>query len=340
MLSTAARQRMTSRRNISDRVPMTVAPMTRGPSNEEQLAAVLAAHDDVLDTRTACAYLSRGELRWRVQTGRWQQPCRGVVVAQSGPLTATQRLHVAVRWAGPGAALAGLTAARLQGLRGFDLDREVVHLLRPVGACKRTTDPPVHLKLHYSRVLDPEDIHPVRQPAQTRTPRSVMDAAAWMPTVRGTRAVLAASVQQGLVRVADLRSVVQRNTRMDRRGLIRSALDDIEGGSHALSELDFTMLVVRAFRLPAPDRQVERRDASGRRRWLDVVYERERLVIEIDGAAHADALQYWDDMSRDNELQLAGYNVFRFPAFVVRYSPRMVAAAIGRVLRAARPEGV
>jgi hypothetical protein len=325
---------VTSRLHISHRVPMTVAPMTRFPLDEDGLAAVLAAHDGVLDTRTACAYLSRGELRWRVASGRWQQPCHGIVVAQSGPLTATQRLHVAVRWAGPGAALAGLTAARLQGLRGFDLDREVVHLLRPAGAYMKTTDPPVHLKLHYSRVLDAEDVHPARRPAQTRTPRSVMDAAVWMPTARGTQAVLAASVQQRLVRVADLRCVVQRNTRMDRRGLIRSALNDIEGGSHALSELDFTNLVVRAFGLPAPDRQVERRDASGRRRWLDVVYERARLVIEIDGAAHADALQYWDDMSRDNELKLAGYTVFRFPAFAVRYSPHIVAATIRRALRA------
>jgi hypothetical protein len=312
---------------------MTETP-TRIPAYEDGLTDVLAARDGVLDTRTARAYLSRSELRWRVESGRWQQPCRGVVVAQPGPLTATQRLHVAVLWAGPGAALAGLTAARLQGLRGFDLDREVVHVLRPVGAYKQTTDPPVHLKMHYSRLLEAQDVHPLWRPAQTRTPRSVIDAAAWMPTGRGTRAVLAASVQQGLVRVGDLRSVVRRNARMDQRRLISSTLNDIEGGSHALSELDFTSLVIRAFRLPEPDRQVERRDAGGRRRWLDVVYERSRLVIEIDGAAHADALEYWDDMNRDNDLKLAGYTVLRFPAFIIRYSPHLVAATIRRALEA------
>jgi very-short-patch-repair endonuclease len=238
-----------------------------------------------------------------------------------------------VLWAGPRAVLAGLTAARIQGLRGFDLDREVIHLLCPVGASKHLTDPPVALKVHYSRVLGEDDVHPSRQPAQTRVARSVVDAAAWMPTSRGTRAVLAASVQQRLVRVDDLRSVVHRNLRMDRRGLIRSTLNDIEGGSHALSELDFTNLVIRAFRLPEPDRQVERRDASGRRRWLDVVYERARVVIEIDGAAHADVLEYWDDMNRDNGLRLDGYTVFRFPAFIIRHSPETVAATIRRALK-------
>lgn len=317
---------------------MTAPTITRNLLDNDELADVLAADDGVLDTRTARAHLSRGELRWRVDSGRWQQPCRGVVVAQSGPLTAAQRLRVAVLWAGPGAALAGLTAARSQGLRGFDLDQEVIHLLRPVGSCKQTTPPPVAIKMHYSRLLDADDIHPARRPRQTRTPRSVIDAAAWMPTRRGTQAVLAASVQQRMVRVADLRSVVQRNTRMERRGIIASTLNDIEGGSHALSELDFTRLVIRAFRLPDPDRQVERRDAAGRRRWLDVVYERARLVIEIDGAAHADALQYWDDMSRDNDLKLGGYTVLRFPAFVIRYSPHVVAATIRRALRAAPTE--
>lgn len=334
MLSTAEDRGLTLRHQTLDRVLMTTAPITRNFLDQDGLTDLLVMHDGVLDTRVARAYLSRSELRWRVESGRWQQPCHGVVVAQSGPLTTAQRLRVAVLWAGPGAALAGLTAARLQGLRGFDLDREVIHILRPVGAYKQTTNPPVDLKLHYSRVLNPDDLHPARQPAQTRTPRSVIDAAAWMPTGRGTQAVLAASVQQRLVRVDDLRSVLQRNTRMERRVVIRSTLSDIEGGSHALSELDFTRLVIRPFRLPEPDRQVERCDA-GRRRWLDVVYEHARLVIEIDGAAHADALQYWDDMNRDNDLKIAGYTVLRFPAFVIRYSPHIVAATIRRALRAA-----
>jgi very-short-patch-repair endonuclease len=65
------------------------------------------------------------------------------------------------------------------------------------------------------------------------------------------------------------------------------------------------------------------------------VYERARLVVEIDGAGHMDVEQYWDDMNRDRELTLAGYTVLRFPAFMVRHRPEQVAAQIRKALNAA-----
>jgi Protein of unknown function (DUF559) len=139
-------------------------------------------------------------------------------------------------------------------------------------------------------------------------------------------------VQQRLVRVSDLLAEADRNERLHRRKLISSTLADIAGGSHALSELDFIKLVVRQFNLPEPDRQVARRDGQGRLRWLDAVWEKVRLVVEIDGAAHVDVLTYWDDMDRDNNLQLGGHRVLRFPAWVIRYRPEYVAAEIRRAL--------
>lgn len=295
---------------------------------------LLAQQDGVLDTRSALGYLSPAALRWRLTSGRWQQPCRGVVVAHSGPLTSGQRLRVAALWAGKGAALAGLTAARLQGFRGFDDRASSIHLLVPAGMhhTARSTRPAFPLVVHYSRHLMPPDIHPARQPPQTKMARSLVDAASWMGTDRGARAVLAAGIQQRLVRAGDLMTEVQRNERLFRRKIIKQTLDDIAGGAHALSELDFIRLVVRQFKLPVPDRQVPRRDEQGRRRWLDAVWDEARLVVEIDGAAHIDVLTYWDDMDRDNGLQLRHYRVLRFPAWVVRYQPNHVAAQIRRAL--------
>lgn len=258
-------------------------------------------------------------------------------MAHSGPLIPQQTLRVAVLWAGRGAALAGLTAARLQGFRGFDEKADPIHVLIPAAAnhTKRSIPPPFPLIVHYSRHLAPADIHPARQPAQTRIARSLVDAAAWLGTDRGAQAVLAAGVQQRLVRVSDLLAEVERNERLHRRRIIRQTLDDIAGGAHALSELDFTRLVVRQFRLPAPDRQVPLRDAHGRRRWLDAVWEKARLVVEIDGSGHIDVRTYWDDMDRGNGLQLSHYRVLRFPAWVVRYQPDHVAAQIRQALREA-----
>lgn len=309
--------------------------MTAMPEPSLGLDDLLAYHDGVLPTRVALAHLSFAALRWRLASGRWQQPCRGVVIAHSGPLTRTQILRVLIIWAGPGAALCGLTAARLQGLRGFGESADSDHVLLPAARTARASSPPFPLVVHYSRNLTSRDIHPVRHPRQTRIARSLVDAAAWMATDRGAQAVLAAGVQQRLVRVSDLAAEVERNERLRRRKLIKATLGDIAGGSHALSELDFTRLVVRQFHLPEPNRQVPRRDGSGRRRWLDACWERARLVVEIDGAAHIDALQYWDDMDRNNDLTLGHYRVLRFPAWVIRYQPGYVAAKIRQALREA-----
>jgi very-short-patch-repair endonuclease len=299
------------------------------------LAALLREQDKVIDTASALGWMSRQELRWRVTSGRWQRPCYGIVVAHSGPMTQRQRLWTAVMWAGHGAVLAGLTAARLDGLEGFagpDGENQPIHLLVPASRSVRRVPPGLPFVVHYSTVLSSEDVHPLRQPRRTRVARSLVDAAAWMAADRGAQAVLAAGVQQRLVRPADMMAVVARNRRLPRRAMIKDTLDDIAGGAQALSELDFTRLI-RRYRLPAPDRQAPRHDAAGRRRWLDAVWETARLIVEVDGIHHMDAAQYWADMDRDNDFTLDGYRVLRFPAFIVRYRPGYVAATIRGVLR-------
>jgi len=176
-------------------------------------------------------------------------------------------------------------------------------------------------------------VHPVREPRRTRVARSLVDAAAWMGSDRGAQAVLAAGVQQRLVRPADLLAVVSGNQRRPRRAVMKTTLDDIAGGAQALSELDLTRLV-RRHRLPEPDRQARRRDWAGRRRWLDAVWEAARVIVEVDGIHHIDATEYWADMDRDIDFTLGGYRVLRFPAFVVRYRGDYVAAKIRRALQA------
>jgi hypothetical protein len=167
-----------------------------------------------------------------------------------------------------------------------------------------------------------------------------VDAAAWMRTDRGTQAVLAAGVQQRLVRPADLLAVVAGNPRLRRRPILLSTLSDIMGGAEALSEIDFTRLVIRAFDLPEPTRQSMRYDPRNRRRWLDAVWEEARIIVEIDGIHHMDVAQWWDDMDRENGIKLGGYLVLRFTAFVVRYRPGYVAAQIRDAFRTVGHPGV
>jgi very-short-patch-repair endonuclease len=294
------------------------------------LTDLLREQQGVVSTASALEWMSRQQLRWRVTSGRWQQPCQGIVVAHSGPMTQKQQLWAALLWAGKGAVLAGLTAARLDGLEGFpgrDNAAQPIHLLVPACRSVRRKPPGLPVAVHYSIMLTPGDAHPLREPRRTRVARSLVDAAAWMGSDRGAQAVLAAGVQQRLARAGDLLAVVARNQRRPRRAMIRATLDDIAGGAQALSELDLVRLV-RRYRLPEPDRQAPRRDSAGRRRWLDAVWEAARLIVEVDGIHHIDAAEYWADMDRDNDFTLNGYRVLRFPAFVVRYRADYVAGKI------------
>ncbi len=99
----------------------------------------------VLSVAEAIASLGEPAVRWRLATGRWQRVCRGVIVTQSGPLTEEQRLWVPLLAAGDGAVLAGLTAAELAGLTGFDDQRTYLLIPSPPagaqGAARRRCAP-------------------------------------------------------------------------------------------------------------------------------------------------------------------------------------------------------
>ena len=123
--------------------------------------------------------------------------------------------------------------------------------------------------------------------------------------------------------------------------LIAKTLDDIEGGSHALSEIDFAALC-RRFGLPRPIRQAKRRDTSGRTRYLDAWFRRAdgRVVhVEIDGAVHLSPLNWWDDMDRQTDLAI------REDALVVRVAsvsmyvdPLAVARRLAHALQVDPPQ--
>jgi very-short-patch-repair endonuclease len=318
-----------------------MARMTRTQERDAALADLIERSDGVLDTRTVLERLSYSELRWRLRTRRWQQPCKGTVVTHSGRLSGVQALRVALSWAGPGSALGGLTAARMEGFSGFGdklpYETGPIYVIVGQGWKRRTPVAGLHIVTHYSRIMGELDIHPLRDPRRTRISRSIVDAAVWAPNERLTMAILAAGVGQRLARPADLAAAIRRQPSIKDRGAMLAAVADIGGGAQALSELDFIRMVVRAHRLPAPDAQVPRRDSRGRRRYIDVVWEKWKVVAEIDGKQHEEPLQRWDDYQRDIDLQIDGYRILRFPAWAVRTHPDLIAAQLRRVLGEACP---
>lgn len=303
--------------------------MARATAIPYELDELLARQSGVVTLALSVSVLGRGAVRWRLERGRWQQPRRGVVVTHSGPLSTTQSLWVDVLASGKGAVLTGLTAARCDGLRGFE--PQATHVLVPWG---RHVARRAGIVVRRSRHLGTPDVHPTRLPPRTRPPRSLIDAAVWAVSGDRARAILAAGVQQRVVRVSDLHDVVDRLPGLPRRKLIRLTLCDIAGGAEALSELDFLRLV-RRFGLPEPTRQVVRRDSYGRRRWLDAYFDPWGVVVEIDGCWHMEARTWWADMDRDNQLTIAGERVLRYPSFAVREQGQRVADQIAAALRCA-----
>lgn len=159
----------------------------------------------------------------------------------------------------------------------------------------------------------------------------MLDLAATIGGADRARGVLAAAVQQRLTTAALLRDLLARFPTIARRALIATALDDIEGGSHSLPELEF-IAAVRAAGLPEPDRQAIWARQDGRA-YLDARWSRARLTVEIDGIGHLDPETWVADVERQNELVASGERVLRFPSFVVRDQPARMTNRIWQILR-------
>ncbi|MET7875907.1 DUF559 domain-containing protein [Micromonospora profundi] len=303
-------------------------PLPRDDADE--LSWLLFHQEEVLSLDQARQHLTPKAIRHRVASGRWRQVHRAVFVAHSGPVSAGQRRWAAVLAAGPEAALAGLTAAQAGGLRGFP-DRPI-HLLLPASSRRGSLPPGV--RVHRTVTLTDPDVVATGQPRRTTPARSIVDAAQWAPGDGEARAIIAAGFQQRVVRADDLHQVVDRLPRVRRRRLILATATDAAGGSHSLPELDFLGLVRRG-RLPEPARQKVRTDSTGRRRYLDVYFEKWRVHVEIDGGQHLDPRAWWADMRRQNALWVDGDRLLRFPSWVVRAHPDEVLTQLRDALRAA-----
>ncbi|MGI8696370.1 MAG: hypothetical protein ACR2JQ_06930, partial [Mycobacteriales bacterium] len=184
----------------------------------------------------------------------------------------------------------------MDGLTGYEDER--IHVVMPPGSRPRRSEL-ADVVVHYSRHLDDSQVHPAGMPRRTRLARSLVDMATWAPDPVSACAVLAAGVQQRLVRPDALRRQLQRPGPTPHRRLLLLAVDDIQGGAQSLAEIDGVRLCRRA-RLPLPAPQLVRTDPAGRRRYLDLPWPQYGVVAEIDGALHLRPRTWWADMDRQN----------------------------------------
>lgn len=265
-----------------------------------------------------------------VRSGRWQRVGSLVVACHNGPLDRRAQLWASVLMAGDHGVLAGPTALELHGLRGWE--RREVHVAVPRG--RRTPGLP-WTDVRTTRRVGARDV--VRRAGLPlhRVERAAVDLAGAAATARTAGGLLAAVVQQRLSTPARLRDALDADRQVRHRRELVAVLDDLEGGSQAMSEVDLVRLC-RRHRLPVPSRQVVRTDATGRRRYLDAEWELadgRRVLCEVDGMGHLDIERWYDDCLRAAEVSAPGDTVLRLPSRAFRADAPRVAALLWRHLR-------
>lgn len=254
--------------------------------------------------------------RARIRSGTWQEIGPYVVVLHGGPLCERQKLWVAVLHGGRGAALGGLTAARADGLEGFE--SAAFHIVVPHGSSRADlTDDRLMVRVHESRHLGESAVHPTREPRRTRFPRSVVDGASLASTDGRCRAIIAAAVQQRRARPAELLVVARSRPTMTRRALIIETIGDVEGGSQSLPELEY-LRGLRQVRLPVPTRQRILKRADGLC-YLDCDFDPYAVTVEINGAQHLELLRKEADDVRRTRLAIGGRLVVDIGSYTVRH---------------------
>jgi hypothetical protein len=256
------------------------------------------------------AGLTRRTVDAHIAARRWRRLNDDVVALHNGPLTRDQA-ELAVYLSAPQpAALCGLTAARLWGLRGFDTDE--VHIVVRRGS-RVLAVPGVKAVVHESRRFDPDDVRTTYAPARVSLERAVIDAAVWSRSVLVASRIPTSAVQQRLTTVQALGEELDGAGRVRHCRVLRLLLNDLGGGAQALSEVEFVRFC-RRHRFPKPELNV-RSDVTGRRRYLDAVLRLPNgavVRIEVDGGIHLSLAARANDNRRDNAYLLNRRPVLRF----------------------------
>lgn len=264
----------------------------------------------------------------RISSHRWQAVTSVVIATFTGELSRQQLMWAGVLHGGQRAAVGGITALEVHGIKSWS--RDAITIVIPKS---RGTEPLVGVRYVETR----RDFSGAHTPRLTlpvlRVEPAALLFAAYERNRRTAEGLLAAVVQQRLTTPSSLREWIDLMQPLRRTHQFRRALDDIEGGSHSLAERDF-LKVCRRFGLPPPDRQTRRKDAAGRWRYIDAEWrlpDGTIVMLEIDGGFHMEVEHWQDDMERSRALARPGVIQLRCATQELREAPETLVKDLRRL---------
>jgi hypothetical protein len=148
----------------------------------------------------------------------------------------------------------------------------------------------------------------------------------------GAIALLSDAVHQGLTTADRLVQTIADLPRLRQRALLIEVLTDVAAGTRSVLERRYLRDVERAHGLPAGQRQLRQRTASGLV-CRDVRYGDQRTLVELDGAfGHRDTSDRWADLQRDLDASLSDHVTLR-PGWAQALGHCRLAGIVGQVLR-------
>jgi hypothetical protein len=263
------------------------------------------------------------------RAGAWTRLLPGVVMLGGGTPTWHQLLDAALRYAGPRAVLTGAAGIRLHGLRRGPQSDEV-HILIPEREQRAT---------HSMAVIE----RTIRMPVAVRrsgfpvapAARSVMDCVRRLRDVDRVRAVIAESVQAGLVTTSGLTEELRLSPKRG-TALPRLVLQEVSAGVRSTAEA-WGRSLVSSSGLPTARWNVDIHDERGAflarpDAWFDDV----ALAWEIDSYEfHLSPADYARTLARHAAMTAAGIVVVHTLPSRVRTEPAAVLSELQGAYRLA-----
>jgi hypothetical protein len=222
---------------------------------------------------------------------------------------------------GDHARLAGRAAGHLQGL--VEQPPDEIRVLVPYGCGVPLVSGPWSFRRERPGVRGGS----VGSPPRTKVDDTVLDLLAEASSARQVEGWVTTAVQQRLTTAERLRRTADARRALPYRHLLVSLLGDVDAGVRSPLELDYLRDVERGHELPVGQRQQRQRGTE-----VDVCYEEQATLVELDGRVGHSGADRFRDMSRDNAAAVDGLLTLRFGHADVHDTPCEVAWQVAEVL--------